>query len=345
MKVALAFSDTPSYIAPNIPGPFSNTQLAILWLDWVAELGGCQQYELVLLAPEKALLPVSATAWRRVIRLHDRNQVSHWPLGPNLSIQQVMWWQLLNKIEEPIFWVESDAIPLAPNWIQTWEAEYLNGKKPFMGGLVERQIDGRPTPRHMTGVAIYPPYTAKYSPRLMEARHTAFDVWAADQILSQFHETNLIQHLWRHGPITTMEEYNSVIDPRANLFHSDKYGALIKLLRDQRTGNPLAGDIIGKAFGTLPDRDQIRSETVQIQLAPAPESAALLNPPEQGEEPIMPKAFAIEHLFQRIRDLIITEEDRKRLLEFLRDEKFFQIRTLETRGRKKKKPSLAGHAK
>jgi hypothetical protein len=364
VKIAISFSDTPSFVAPKVAGPFNNTQLAYLWFDWVAELGGAHEYDLVVLAPEQATLPKSLQAWRSVTRLYDRHQISAWPQGPNLVIQQLIWWQLLNKIEEPIFWVEADAIPLSANWIKAWEAEYLRGKKPFMGGLVTNPPGHPGTPPHMTGVGIYPPYAGKYADKLLQAMHTAFDVWAAPQILPQLHETHLIQHLWRHGPIETMADYEKVIDPRANLFHSDKYGALIRLLRSQRTGKveePDAGQLIRAAFGTEPppppaaplflDPDHhaaINGEfntpegLANITKTPEPEP-----PPEAEEEPIMPKGFALERLFQRIRDLVITEEDRIKLLEFLRDEHFFQIKAPDHRGgrKKKNKPLLAGNAK
>jgi hypothetical protein len=363
VKVALAISETPSFVAPDVPGPMSNSQLGVLWLDWVAELGGCHEYDLVLLAPANTLLPESIGAWRSLTRLMDRNQVSAWPQGPNLSIQQIFWWQLLNKVEEPVFWVEADAIPLKPNWIQAWEAEYLAAKKPFMGGLVTFYA-GKQTPAHMTGNAIYPPYAGKFANKLLEAKHTAFDVWAASQILPQLHETSLIQHLWRHGPIETMAQYHEVVDPKANLFHSDKYGALIKLLRSQRTGQvaePDPGQVIRQVFGTDPPPEILLTTLIDPRHHGAsdvntPEGLASITktaepdppPPEEPPEPIMPKAFAVERLFQRIRELVVTEEDRKKMLEFLRDEGFFTVKAPDMRGktkRSKKRRVIAGHAK
>lgn len=343
MKVALGFSDTPSFVAPNVPGPLTNTQLAMLWLDWVAELGGCHSYDLVLLAPPNATLPESVQAWRSVIRLQDRNQVSAWPQGPNLSFQQILWWQLLNKIEEPIFWVEADAIPLRTNWVQEWEAEYLRGKKPFMGGLVAQ---ANQTPAHMTGNAIYPPYAGKFASKLLEAKNTAFDVWASPEILPQLHPTNLIQHLWRHPPIERLSQYRGIVDEHANLFHSDKFGAIIKLLRSQRPHQAEEpGEIIRQIFGTEASPGEVNTPEGLASITKTPEPEPEPPPEAEEEEPVMPKAFAMERLFQRIRDLVITEEDRKRLLEFLRDEHFFTIRTPDRRGKVKKKPVLAGHAK
>jgi hypothetical protein len=313
MKVALAFNKTPSWIANGAQGPLNQLELGVKWLEWVAELPGTAQHELVILVPADIKLPETTKAWKNVIRLHDRNNVAMWPTGPNLSIQQILWWQFLNKLQEPVFWMESDAIPLKPYWIDAWRDEYESKKKPFMGSLVPAH---QTTPEHMSGVGIYPPKSMYLAPRLFEARGTAFDVYAANQIVPLMHQTRLYQHIWRHPPITTMEEYSRIIDPKANIFHSDKFGALIDLMRAQRNGQvaePEAAQIIRKAFGTE-------------ELSVTEEAPKRL--------PVLSAVTTEEDVYRLILEVIKTEEQRIRLIEFLRDNNFLFLNF----GRPQKRP-------
>lgn len=302
MKVALAFSHTPSFIEHKDMqkhGPYDNVQLGFLWLDWVAELGGVEKHELVLLVPQELVLPESVRAWKKLTRLNDRNKVAGWPAGPNISIQQIFWWMTLRKIGEPVFWMESDAIPLKPYWIDTWVEEYARGKKPFMGGFVPDIPDL--CPKHMTGIAIYPANAVELAPRLLQAKHSAWDIWAAPEILPKMHATKLLQHAWQHGPITTMEEYKKEIDPEANIFHTDKYGALIGLFRSQRSGTveePEASRVIKKVFGVQD------------------------SPERPATNEFLPAATAEEDVHRMILDVIKTEPQRTRLVEFLRDHNY-----------------------
>jgi hypothetical protein len=292
------------------PGPFNQLQLAALWLDWVAQLGGVENHELVLLVPESVVLPESIKAWKKVLRLTDRHKISSWPQGPNASFQQIIWWMALRKITEPVFWMEADAIPLKPHWIDAWEEEYRTCGKPFMGGFMP-DTPGL-CPAHMTGIAIYPPNSAQLAPKLLQARDSAWDVWAAPDTIPKMHATKLLQHAWQHGPITTVEEYKKEIDPAANIFHTDKFGALIKLMRSQREGQveePEASKVIRKVFGT---------EEVP------------------GSVAILPGAHTVESVLQLIRDVIKTEKDRIKLMEFLRDGQYLLAEF--GRGRQSREP-------
>jgi hypothetical protein len=329
VRVALAFSEVPTYVNLDKgrpghiePGPLNQAQMARLWFDWVAELGGAEKHELVLLVPEGTSLPESVGAWKKLIRLNDRHQISTWPQGPNAMMKQLIWWMTLRKISEPIFWMESDAIPLKPYWIDAWADEYARAKKPFMGAHVP-EVKGF-CPPHMSGIGVYPPNAAELAPKILQAVHTAWDVWSAPEILPQMHATKLLQHAWQHPPITTMAEYNKEIDREANIFHTDKFGALIELFRSQRSGQvkePEAGQIIRKAFGT-----EEFSVTKEVT-----------NPAS-----LIPAAMTEDDVFRLVLDVIKTEKQRTRLVEFLRDHNYFFLNF--GKGRRSREPlALAKH--
>jgi hypothetical protein len=85
----------------------------------------------------------------------------------------------------------------------------------------------------------------------------AFDIAAANDILPRHHETKLIQHVFR-GPAFDNAASLERIDPRACLWHSDKDGGLIRLLR---------GRILGGYSG---DAEGIYEPTVETGVKPEP---------------------------------------------------------------------------
>jgi hypothetical protein len=231
-QVVIAFSATPCYIAQDTPGPYNQEELGVLWLDWVAELSAnsIRNYELVLLSPTRTALPPSLDAWGKVTKFVENHAVAQWPQGPNRVFQQVLWFYYHKKLQGPFFWVEPDCMPLTPDWLDLVADEYRRCDKPFMGAVVDPNPPKNRAPRHMTGNAVYPDKAYILAPRLMEAHHTAWDVHAAPQILPKAHLTKLIQHDWRRPEIETADELRRILQPEAVLFHSDKYGAIPRLL-------------------------------------------------------------------------------------------------------------------
>jgi hypothetical protein len=139
----------------------------------------------------------------------------------------------------PWTFIEPDCIPLRAGWHDEWEADYQRGGKPFMGGVVE--VPG--VPKHSTGNMVLPEDVADWCISLMVPQiadiggrkvELAFDIAAANDILPRHHETKLIQHVFR-GPAFETAADLARIDPRACLWHSDKDGGLIRLLRALHT--------------------------------------------------------------------------------------------------------------
>lgn len=233
-QVVMSFGPSPTYVGFNVQGPLSNEDLGLIWLDWVKRLNSAMlsRYDLVLLVPKKTYIEDAVLApWRSVKRYDDNQGIIGWPRGPNLVFQQIQWFQYHDKFKGAFLWCEPDCVPVVDNWLDLIAAEYAQSKKPFLGALVERQVvQGQAIPRHMTGNAVYPNKAYTEAGRLMEAVTTAWDVFAADQIIPKTYFTKLIQHEYRHAEIKTMGELRALLKPETALFHSDKYGAIPKLL-------------------------------------------------------------------------------------------------------------------
>jgi hypothetical protein len=242
-QVIMSFSPVPTFVAPETPGPYTNEELGLMWLDWVAELSAdsLRNYELVLMIPTNLTLPESIKVWQKVTRFPENQGITGWPQGPNACFKQINWFYHHGKLKGPFFWLEADCIPVVPDWLDLIADEYQRGGKPFMGAIVEPDSHlgriGR-VPRHMTGNAVYPEHAYKLAPRIMEANNTCWDVLAAPQILPQCHPTTLIQHDWRRPEIKDRQELSKILLPNTALFHSDKYGAIRKILGKREAPAP-----------------------------------------------------------------------------------------------------------
>ena len=235
------------------------------WLDWVSELGGMGRHKLFLMpcchgtADFKTNIPFTVVP-------DSFNITSDWSTGTgtvrsaagaNTAPRQFAWKMHLEKLGAWMF-IEPDCIPLRSGWHDELEDEYLRAGKPFMAARV-RVTD---VPEHPTGNCIFHQDTAAFCHRLMLPVHAvidgrevelAFDVACAPDVMGEdgsgnrFHETRLIQHFFR-GPKFEKMDHLARIDPAACVFHTDKDGGLINLLRRQRGGEavtqqPHAGSI------------------------------------------------------------------------------------------------------
>jgi hypothetical protein len=166
----------------------------------------------------------------------------------------------------------------------------------------------------------------------MEAHGTAWDVLAAEQILQRFHLTELIQHEFRAPEIRTLAELNAIIRPNTALFHSDKFGAIARLLGRgeeidlEQTFSPVINPMATlQALARLPEnaptRDDIRRSEINLD----------------GFD----LEWILEHLKQRCLNLTI----RKRVARFLVEENIVNHGHVAAYGKKlgrpKKKPRLS----
>jgi len=235
MQVALSFGPYPTNVQFDTPGVLNCDDLGFIWLRHVAEFtrpGVLYNHSLILLVPKETVIPEDChlDKWGSVKRFSENSNVQQWPLGPNLIFQQVIWLQYNKKLSGPFLWCEPDCVPVTSDWLERIDQEYRHCGKPFMGANVEQQVVNKTKiPRHMTGNAVYPNEAYKLAPKILEARMTPWDVYAADEILAHAYFTGQIQHEYRHAEISDRRELANILKPETTLFHSDKYGAIARI--------------------------------------------------------------------------------------------------------------------
>lgn len=222
----------------TLPYCLRDHEITLKLFDWIHQLGGCKpRHELWLLhdhrCPPDAVKAILASAQRSFEPCGDiiaGASIDGWPEGANYMFRTVTATLAYTK-HKHFLWMEPDAIPLTPDWLDRIEDEYvkvaLPSKKPFMGDRVEV----KDIPLHMSGVGVYPNPVYELAGEAYRAAEVAWDMAAKDQIVPNAHFTDLIEHAWKHPEFTNLEELETQIDPNAVLFHASKDGSLIKLLQ------------------------------------------------------------------------------------------------------------------
>lgn len=149
--------------------------------------------------------------------------IREWPQAQNLCFSAAL--KRVNSTDD-MLWLETDVVPLRDSWMREIREEWGNREyfHTFMGTLMEHTYCN-----HVSGVALYSRNWRGVCPKLADPSQLAWDVQHADKILPYAKFSNLIQQ--RFGavaPVTLAD-----LDPRAVLFHQDKSGHLIDLLRDK----------------------------------------------------------------------------------------------------------------
>ncbi len=215
----------------------------IRWMNHVNELGGLGTHKLYTIhafdcEPAPDIIPsVKLTDADKIIGDWQSSSPARSAAAPNSMFRTFAWYFYLQKLG-PWMFCEPDCIPLKKGWLDTLEAEYIRGGKPFMGAHVK--IDR--VPEHMSGNAIYPQNVPEVGGRILfptmwvndaangQAFELAFDVAGATDTLKQAHFTNLIQHRFRHPGFKNRAELDALIDPQAVVFHSNKDGSIYQFL-------------------------------------------------------------------------------------------------------------------
>lgn len=265
-------------------------EMAHRWMDWVIELGGTEGHSLHLIPSSgtdiKTIFEKANKAFHGQvsIQIDYEAETSDWQIkepmrsasGPNSSFRQVAWDSYMNK-KGPFFWCELDCVPLRKDWLDRLEAEYKTCGKPFMGAQVLIET----VPEHMSGNAIYPTNVPEEAPLLVmrtewtpkgqpKSFELAFDVAGARDVLPKAYWTNLIQHKFRYKGFESREEFDSVIDPNAVVFHSCKDGSIYQYLRENLSG----GEKQPCKHGSEDEKDGLNSAIVQPDNSPPPAQAS-----------------------------------------------------------------------
>jgi len=240
---------------PYHPGDYIR---ALQWMKWVRDIGTTGKHTIFLnpakgLTGDEELREVAAQVFTVQVR-PDYEGLNGWPQAPNSCFRQAAWFFDSAGLGHWMF-MENDAIPLVPDWLEQLEAEYRKAGKPFMGRLVPAFDDhlGGLVPDHCTGNMICPEHTPGMAPRLGVASDVAFDVYAAREVVPKMHNTLLIQHVFnlggekskdRHPPTFPTVESMALLQPGAVLFHRCKDGSLINRMRERKIGSALTAVVL-----------------------------------------------------------------------------------------------------
>jgi len=218
-------------------------------LKWIKDLGGCPEHSLLLVADAAIqwsigleMIALGNKAFRHTGLITTKESVAGWPQGSN------MLWRTTAahcKAHRTSFlWLEPDAIPLKPGWLDQIQKAYDASKKQFLGRVYAALHEGVP-PKSMSGIAVYPENVID----LVESKinwNNPWDMEISDIVVPLAESTKLIQHFWgpaqnqaptfasvrtKDSPVNTFTLDN--IDAQAVVFHRNKNGTLINLLRNK----------------------------------------------------------------------------------------------------------------
>lgn len=222
-------------------------------IKWIRQLGGCKDHDAVIVAdadtPSRDVFQIqreSNLAFSATAIATTEKTVRGWPQGPNelflaaghFAKKRNMHWLFL----------EPDAVPLCPGWLDKIDIQYRVAGARYLGQLVPCDQPGLPS-QHFTGVGVYPADAIdEIEQRIRSNPNAAFDISTADILVPQATHCDLFQHLWgetgnpptfghRRIPGTNVFGLD-YLRPGAVLFHRTKDGKLIELLRKKiDTGN------------------------------------------------------------------------------------------------------------
>lgn len=218
-------------------------------LNWIKELGAAVNHEALLVADAgtdwsdcRELLGFANKVFRKADLITTAKSVSGWPNGAN-SLFFTAAEHVKQHKRGHWFWLEPDAIPIRTGWVDLLEMEWLGLKhgQQFLGDFYDGNLQGKPR-KFCSGVAVYSENAIDLLAPFKE-QVGAWDVTAADVMLSKGAPSSMIQHFWgekdlpptfserreSNSPVNTFTLWN--IRPDTAVFHRNKDGTLINLLR------------------------------------------------------------------------------------------------------------------
>jgi hypothetical protein len=182
-----------------------------------------------------------------IVRMKPEQQV--WPAALNHSFAMAAR-QVQEAYKLPWLWMEPDATPLKPGWLNEIAGAYETCPKRFMGPLMTARNQPGAPPVHMPACAVYPPDAWKSLEQFTKGP-APFYIASAGYTAPRAQNTRLIQHFWgkpdlpptfvrSRGP---SDPENAVppdfLRPDAALFHRCKDGSLIDLLSQSDKSAPV----------------------------------------------------------------------------------------------------------
>lgn len=252
-------------------------------VDWLAELGGLKNYNVLLSLTQKASKTSNRIA-DKLAKIVNRVDLfvlpvedeRGWPYSANTHFKYTA--DYINKSQtynEPWYWFEADNLPFTSDWADSIAREYQFALKPCLGvindtyemnGKGELTINGK----HMVGTGVYPKDIMARIPILAQADQIPFDVFIQYYLInparseSWVHNSMFIHHAWhscnyrlidgvlhydrtRHGKVLPTPPVPST----AKIVHGCKDGSLLNILKGVKRSNsvstPLTGgrDVLG----------------------------------------------------------------------------------------------------
>lgn len=235
--------------------------LAVNLARWIETLGGVSTHDCLLVVDKSTdssgVIEPLCRAFKTVKETSSEPAGAQgtWGNGTtDATAANEMWITAGNYVyhmlRRPWMWIESDAVPLRPTWLDEIESEYQRARKPFMGAYVNI----KPHEPHMSGNGVYPACVADHSMDMAIPNKIAWDYAGRRDTIgkkkAQF--TTLIQHEYRvHGkePTFPTKESLSIILPGTAVFHRCKDETLIDRLREIREEKKGAAGIAEKLVG------------------------------------------------------------------------------------------------
>lgn len=227
-----------------LPFYSGDKSLAVNLANWIAQLGGAQNHNCLLIVDKSTtsagVIEPLRKAFKSVTETSSEpaGEQASWGNGttdataPNemfLTASAYIYHKQLGRW----FWAETDIVPTRPTWLDEIEAEDKRGKKPFTGAYV----DIPPHEPHMSGIAVYPSNVPDHSLKMATPGQIAWDYAGRSDTVGKgkAHFTTLIQHEYRIdgvSPTFPTQKSLSVIKPGTAVFHRCKDFSLIDRLRE-----------------------------------------------------------------------------------------------------------------
>lgn len=225
-----------------LPFHSGDAQLLSQLLHWIAKFGFNGSHAALLVADGAVDYAVAEGLMRDARKAFGRVNMKAtiptqgWIRGSNVLFECAA----TSLAGQAFLFVEPDATPTRPGWIEEIEAEYMRCEKPFMGALVNHQTPKLPSP-YLEGCAVYPSNAWE----LMRAGFNHAQSWTlacAELVVPLTHHSELFQHRWgerEKAPtfIAEKTEYSAInaltlseLNPKTALYHRCKDGSLMRLL-------------------------------------------------------------------------------------------------------------------
>lgn len=280
-----------------LPFCLRDSKEAARLLEWIAILGKVENHLLLLVADDavpmeekQRVKAIAQTAFTNVDTIVVKAPA---PVGTNYAVPAaVMFSKAALHIDACLkwnwLWLEPDAVPLKRGWLDALAQAYDACPKRFMGTLIETDQPGVPKV-HLAGTAIYTNCCGPELKKYCDGKQH-FDMAMADYTVPRAQSSALFFHRWGapNDPPTFKDVKLptdgpnvgelSVIPPEAVIFHRNKDGSLIELLKKEFEN---VKDLVTESLATHESTIEIMST-----LAGVPSPIKRRGRPPKKQEPL-----------------------------------------------------------